>query len=70
MWPYYVLVWLAFGLAFWLDFHRFNDWPRYWRARNAIEEGWREEILVVIPKAIVGGPLWWIALLLYRTIRR
>lgn len=66
MWLYFILLWLAFGLAFWIDYQRIYGWPKRWRARHDREEGWRDAVLVSIPMAVIGGPLWWIAFIVMR----
>ncbi|MDO8534557.1 MAG: hypothetical protein Q7S17_07440 [Xanthobacteraceae bacterium] len=69
-WLYAGMIWVAFGLGFWIDYQRYYGWPRRWRARHNREEGWRDAMFVSIPFSIVGGPIWWIALMAMRILGR
>lgn len=63
-----VCVWWAIcGLAFWLDTLRFNGLPQRWRNKNPSRElDWSETIFFYLPVSLVGGPLWWVAMVFYR----
>ncbi len=69
MWLYFLLLWLILGLAFWIDYQRFYGWPRRWH-QTFHEEGWRDAVLVSIPMALAGGPLWWVVFIFMRLTGR
>lgn len=64
------LAWMLTGAVFWFEAQRSNGFPKRWRPRHVRESGWRDEILVTLPICLVGGPFWWIALLISRTMQK
>lgn len=70
MTPEWLLVlWLVAGLAFWLDVIRRTGMPRRWK-RSRRDVGWAETLGIDLPTCLVGGPLWWCALLYRRLSER
>jgi hypothetical protein len=62
-----IMVWAIFGLSFWVACFLFNGTPRRWKSIPR-DTGWDEAIFIYIPICVVGGPLWWVALVWLRYI--
>jgi hypothetical protein len=49
-------LWALSGFAFWMDGFRVSGRP----------ERWAECVFVHLPASLIGGPLWWVALVVFR----
>ncbi len=65
LWLWLIGTWVISGLAFWLDTLRFNGLPTQWRTKGR-EDGWSTICVFWLPAAVLGGPLWWVLLLVDR----
>lgn len=66
---YLASAWLACGFVFWVSCSLHSGWPSRWHGQSSRELGWDEVLLIYLPVCMIGGPLWWCALLYVRASR-
>lgn len=63
-----LLGWGFIGLIFWVSMLWYNGLPTQWKSVGRVD-GWDEQLVVWLPLSIMGGPLWWLALIAVRNSR-
>lgn len=63
-------LWIVAGGAFFIAIGQHSGWPERWSAAASREVGWSDLLFVYLPFCLVGGPLWWIAFVIYRVATR
>lgn len=61
--------WILAGALFWLGALRHSGAPTHWRARHSRDDGWAGWLFALLPVCLIGGPIWWLALVCYRAVR-
>lgn len=65
-----ISTWFLCGVAFWIEAMRYDGVPTKWRSYSDRYPGWAYWLFTTLPICLIGGPLWWIAKVIYNLPRR